>query len=261
MRQSDVQTLGLACAALLLAAAPAFSQSGGLGSSSSGSGSGGLGSGGLSSSGFGGSSAGSGGIGSSGSSGMSSSGFGFSTTGGSSSGFGTTGTGTTGSAIGGRSGTTAVGSTSFLGSYYYNPFALGLAAGNTSASFGTPLYNLTTNTTGTASINTNMQNAMANGFGMGVNIRRLPAYATTLKFAVPPPPPPAQVRVDLQNMLAQTTQLNPADAVRITMDGPAVVLRGRVVDDDERRLVENMMHLSPGVNQVRNELAVAKPAP
>ena len=202
----------------------------------------------------------------SGSSGTSSSGFGFSTTGGSSSGFGTTGAGTTGAAGTSRTGSTQVGATSFEGPYYINPFTLGLATGTsgttgaTSGSFGSPLYNLSTLTTGTASISSQNSN-MANGFGAGVNIRRLPAYATTLKFAVPPPPPPAQVRADLQDMLAQTTQLNPADSVRITMDGPAVVLRGRVVDDDERRLVENMMHLSPGVNQVRNELAVAKPAP
>ncbi len=265
MRRFDIPTLGLACGALLMAAAPAFCQSTGLGGGS-GLGSSGLGGGsGLGSSGVGGSSLGGGGFGSS----MGSSGFGFSTTGGASS-------GAAGRTTGGRAGTAQVGATSFEGPYFYNPFSLGLPTGSagiggigsiggttstTTGSFGAPLYTLTTNTTGTASINTNLQNQMANGFGVGVNIRRLPAYATTLKFAVPPPPPPAQVRVDLQNMLAQTTQLNPADSVRITMDGPAVVLHGRVVDDDERRLVENMMLLSPGVNQVRNELTVAKSGP
>ena len=217
MRRFDVQTLGLACAALLLAAAPAFSQSSGLGGGSYGSGSssGGLGSGGLSSGGFGGSSLGSSGLGSGGSSGMGSSGFGFSTTGGSSSGFGTTGAGTSGALGAGRAGSTQVGATSFEGPYYINPYSLGLASGTsgttgaTSGNFGSPLYNLSTLTTGTASINSSSQNAMANGFGVGVNIRRLPAYATTLKFAVPPPPPPAQVRADLQNMLAQTTAAEP----------------------------------------------------
>lgn len=253
MRRSGIPTLFLTCAAILLASAPTYAQSSGLGSSSSGLGGGssGLGSSGLGSSGIGGSSLGGGSSGSSGSFGLGSTGFGTTST-----------TGST-SAGAGRSSSSQVGATSFEGPYYINPFSLGLATGTTGTSsttsnFGSPLYNLTS-TTGTASINS--QANMANSYGAGVNIRRLPSYATTLKFAAPPPPPPAQVRVDLQNMLAQTTQLNPRDSVRIVMDGPAVVLHGRVADDDERRLVENMVLLTPGVNQVRNELAVAGSAP
>ena len=232
----------------------------------------GLGGGGLSSSGLG-----SGGLGSSGlGSGLSSSGFGGSSGFGSSSGFGMSGTGFgTGAATGGNAitggaasgiggrGAARVGSTSFEGAYFINPFTLGLVGTNgtvstTTGNFGSPLYTLPTLTTGTASISS--QSMTANNYGLGVGIRRLPAYATTLKFAVPPPPPPAQVRFDLQNLLTQTTQLDPRDSVRITMDGRAVVLQGRVVDDDERRLVQNMILLTPGVYQVRNELTVATAA-
>ena len=264
MRRTMLQTstLGLACAALL-AAAPAFAQSTGLGTSS-GSGSfssSGLGSSGMSSSGgLGSGGLGSGGLGSSGALGSGSSGFGGSSSGGGFS--GSTGGSTGYGASGGRGGTTTTpGSTSFLGSYYYNPYSFGLPTTNTTSSnsvgtsqvaFGTAIYKLTQTTTGTASINTQNSN-MGNGLGAGFGIRRLPAYATTLRFAVPPPPPPPQVRADLQNMIAQTTQLDSRDSVRIVMDGTAVVLQGRVVDDDERRLVENMVRLTPGVNDVRNE--------
>ena len=42
------------------------------------------------------------------------------------------------------------------------------------------------------------------------------------------------------------------------MDGQAVVLQGIVADDDERRLVENMVLLTPGVTAIRNELAASR---
>ncbi len=55
-------------------------------------------------------------------------------------------------------------------------------------------------------------------------------------------------------MIAQSPDLDSRDSVRVVIDGQAVVLQGQVVDDDERRLVENMVLLTPHVYQVRNEL-------
>ena len=60
----------------------------------------------------------------------------------------------------------------------------------------------------------------------------------------------------LAQTLAQSSDLDRRDSVHVLMDGQAVVLRGQVADDDERRLVENMVKLTPGVNQVRNELTM-----
>jgi BON domain len=253
---SRISVFGLACAGLLIAEIPAFAQSmsgsGGFGGGSSGGSSfGGSSSGfGGSSSGFGGSSSGFGG---------SSSGFG----GGSSSGnsaFGGSATvpGTTSntSSIPGRSGASAaIGATSFLGAYYGSPFVL--STGN-QAKFGSPLYPVTT--TGTAQ--TRITNPSSAYYGAPIGVRRLPAYATTLKIKdMPPPESPLQVRADLQTMLARSGQLDSKDAVRVSVDGSAVVLQGEVADDDERRLVENMVRLTPGVNAVRNELAARNPAP
>ncbi len=269
---SRITVLGLACAGLLLAGAPAFAQTSGSSGAFGGSGSsggsfggsssfGGGGAGGMSS---GGSGSGFGGSGGSSFSGGSGSGFG----GGSSSGnsaFGgasgiTPGGQSSTSSIPGRSGpSAAIGATSFLGAYYGNPLAQGLGSGS-QAKFGSPLYTLTTTgQTGTASIRTT--NPASGYFGAPIGVRRLPAYATTLKIRDMPAPETAlQVRDDLRNMLAGSGQLDSKDAVRVLMDGPAVVLQGEVVDDDERRLVENMVRLTPGVNAIRNELAARNPA-
>ncbi len=242
--------LGLACAGLLLAAAPAFAQNASSFGSSGGFNSTSIGGGGSSSS-FG--SSGGGAFGGSSSSGMGgNSAFG-GTSGGNSVFGGTSGTSTTT----GRGGTTQVGSSSFLGASYANPLALGLTTGSgttTSTAFGTALYNLNTSRTGTATVSTSSSNQNSQ-FGAGYNIRRLPGYATTLKIkGLPPPPTGAQVRTDLQTMIAQSPEVDPRDSVRIVIDGSAVVLQGQVVDDDERRLIENMVRLTPNVYQVRNEL-------
>ncbi len=125
----------------------------------------------------------------------------------------------------------------------------------TNTAFGNALYNLTTNRNATATVSTSSSNQQNSQYGAGYNIRRLPAYATTLKIKdLPPPPTGAQVRTDLQTMIAQSPDLDPRDSIRIVIDGQTVVLQGRVPDDDERRLVQNMVLLTPHVYQVRNEL-------
>jgi hypothetical protein len=257
---SRIYALGLACAGWLLAGAPAFAQStgssfGGGGGSSGG----GLSFGSSSGSSFGGSSFG----GSSSGSSFGSSGFGGgSTSGNSAFGTNTTRPGSTSntSSVPGRSGSSAnVGATSFMGAYYGNPLAGGLNINQTS--IGAPLYNLT----GTAQTSTTSRNATNKApgyYGAPLGLRRLPAYAVTLRIKdMPPPQTPLEVRADLQNMLAQSGQLDSRDAVRVLMDGQGVVLQGEVADEDERRLVENMVLLTPGVKTIRNELAARNPTP
>ncbi len=211
-----------------------------------------------SSSPFGGSSSSSGaGFGSSSGTSFGNTGFGSgSSTGGSLFGGGTTTEG--GLSNTGSGANAAVGSTSFLGAYYLNPLAQGLNI--TQTNIGKPLYTLTTTQGSTAAIRST--NQATSYYGAPLGIRRLPAYATILKIKdMPPPPPPMAVRADLQNMLARSAQLDSRDAVHILMDGQAVVLQGIVADADERRLVENMVLLTPGVTAIRNELAARNPAP
>ncbi|HVS39389.1 MAG TPA: BON domain-containing protein [Gemmataceae bacterium] len=254
-RWDDRRTaLGLACVGLLLAAAPALAQR----SSSFGS-----------SGGFNGTS-----VGGSGSSGLASTG------GGSGNNFLGMNSGTSGgSALGtnnflgsssgtgtntGRGGTTQIGSTSFLGTTYGNPIAMGIGsatgtATTTNTTFGNPIYNLNSSTGrsggGSASVSTSGQQTSNAGY----NVRRLPGYATTIKIKdMPPPPTAGAVQGELQAMLnqtlAQSSDLDRRDSIQVVMDGPTVVLKGRVADDDERVLVDNMVKLTQGVGQVRNEL-------
>ncbi len=71
----------------------------------------------------------------------------------------------------------------------------------------------------------------------------------------------AAVRTDLQGVLVRSSSLPSARDIQVAMDGSVVVLRGPVSNDDERRLAENLVRLTPGVHDVRNELQVRETAP
>jgi osmotically-inducible protein OsmY len=60
-------------------------------------------------------------------------------------------------------------------------------------------------------------------------------------------------------VLDRSTMLSNSRGVDVSSDGPMVVLRGSVKDEDEARLVENMIRLTPGVRDVRNELKFPQP--
>ena len=257
----------LAGAAVLAVTAPAAAQT----MSSGGAGSG-----------FGGSSGGSSGGSGTGSTASSTASLGFAagTMAGSTSSIGgvtpTTGGGR-GGAAGGRGGASngtspGVSSSNLFYGFYANPLTAGLmnstGTGTVNAPFGTALYSTlmtqlgTTGTTGTR--------GGAGGFGAGgtANVssgmslpgpqstsRRMPTYSSTVRFRFNAPTT-EQRRTDLQAVLARTSSLPTAAGIQVTMDGPVVVLRGQVADDDQRRLAENVLRLSPGVHQVRNELEV-----
>jgi hypothetical protein len=177
---------------------------------------------------------------------------------------------------GGRGGTGSitspgVSSSNLYYGYYANPMTAGMTSSSgtgttVNAPFGTALYsNLMTTTTGTTGAR-----GGAGGFGAGGTAtvtsgmslpgpqstsRRVPTYSSTVRFRYNAPAP-EQRRADLQSILARTSSLTQSAGIQVTMDGPAVVLRGKVADDDERRLAENVLRLSPGVREVRNELEV-----
>ena len=64
------------------------------------------------------------------------------------------------------------------------------------------------------------------------------------------------LRVDLQAMVSRSSAIRTPANVRVEADGNVIVLRGRVADEDEKRLVEGMVRLEPGVREVRNELEI-----
>jgi osmotically-inducible protein OsmY len=57
-------------------------------------------------------------------------------------------------------------------------------------------------------------------------------------------------------MLARSPSIRQPSAITVEVVGTTAVLRGRVSDEDEKRLVEGMVALEPGVHEVRNELQV-----
>jgi hypothetical protein len=196
------------------------------------------------------------------------------------SGMGTSGT--TGLGFGGGGGSTggfrsgggisgaSYGSSALWGPYLATPYAMGMQSpawgvrqglqspqSGQALRFGSLLYN---NTTGTATMGGSAGMGMTNrgGYGTSIGIRRAPAYTVALSSEVAPSTAagPLQVRADLQDVLARSSRLNARDTIQVGMVGPVVVLRGTVLDEHDRRLAENLIRLSPGVHEIRNELVV-----
>jgi hypothetical protein len=94
------------------------------------------------------------------------------------------------------------------------------------------------------------------GLSGGAGQMPMVSYAATVRFSPAPPVVPAAVRADLQAMIGRTSALSRPAGVRVEADGNVIVLRGRVADEDEKRLVEGMIRLEPGIREVRNELEI-----
>lgn len=176
--------------------------------------------------------------------------------------------GSTGGGAGGRTGGTGTGTTftpsttGVFAKYYSNPLYPG-RPGSTNISnktvggFGQPSFGTATASTqrstagqtgrtGTTNRNQNSSNQ--------ANIAPI-TYAMEVKFQAPIVAP-ARLQTDLQSLLGRSASLRSAGNVRIEVAGTVVILRGRVADDDERRLVEGMVRMEPGVREVQNELTV-----
>lgn len=111
------------------------------------------------------------------------------------------------------------------------------------------------NRTGTTATNRNASFNSNSNFTGGevIPLQRAISYTVTLRFASPSIVP-AQMQADLQTVIGRSSMIANPGAITISMDGPIVILRGNVKDEDEARTAEGMIRLSPGVKQVRNEL-------
>jgi osmotically-inducible protein OsmY len=158
-------------------------------------------------------------------------------------------------------------------STYSNPQAFGIA-GQTQGqgggqsrggSFGGPLFgNLTqsTPTTGTVTVSifgTALGGSTTGGYGAGIgsglNAGYGPTPVRTPEFSARRSPP-GRLQTELRRILSRSTSLVNGKSIEVLVDGEAVLLRGKVTDDRERRLAEGLVWLSPGVSEVRNELRV-----
>jgi osmotically-inducible protein OsmY len=70
--------------------------------------------------------------------------------------------------------------------------------------------------------------------------------------------PPSRFQLQLQDALQQSSRLSAESKAGITvaMDGPVVVLRGTVATPAEAQLAANLLALTPGVREIRNELTL-----
>jgi hypothetical protein len=92
----------------------------------------------------------------------------------------------------------------------------------------------------------------------GLSSPRPIAYTATYKFPVAVITP-TQQQSELRLMIDTSSQLASAKDVLVSSKpGGIVVLQGSVKDEDEARLVEGMMRITPGVRDVVNELKFPK---
>jgi BON domain len=202
-------------------------------------------------------------------------------------GLGTIGLGTTtssgnGNPLGSTSSSTSVAGTSLFGPYVGEPLGYGLPSANANGTFkaptfGQPLYSVNgsssttsgrgtatgrtgTTNTGTASVRSGTASTTSTFNGATAFRANAAGYTTQIKFAFAPPPSPAAVRADLMQAIGNLSEIPSRAGVNVVIDGDTVVLRGKVDTGEERRIVESLVRLSPGVNQVRNELEAQRPA-
>jgi osmotically-inducible protein OsmY len=71
-------------------------------------------------------------------------------------------------------------------------------------------------------------------------------------------PAPSRFQLLLQDTLQQSSRLSPESksGITVAMDGPVVVLRGTVATPGEALLAANLLSLTPGVREIRNELTL-----
>lgn len=184
-------------------------------------------------------------------------------------GFGNTGGGFGGSTLGGGTGSTLGGlggTTGFGGNTGNRVGGLGNTGGFGTATTNTGAFGGTTGLggnlgnraggtlggLGNTGMLTGSTSAAASGLKAGV------LYSTVIRFPVNTTPVEV-VRTELSNVLASSTSLSAPANVRLEMDAGVVVLRGRVASWEEARHAENLIRLSPGVRDVRNELQFPNP--
>jgi hypothetical protein len=147
---------------------------------------------------------------------------------------------------------------------YNNPQAGGLSsASQGGGKFGGPLYGTATTqatTVGTVTVSivgTSLGTTGGYGgtmsLGTGQGLGPIPVKATAFSLRGSPT---TRLHGELRNMFARSSSLSNGRMIDVQVAGGAVLLRGQVADERERRLAENLVWLTPGVTEVRNELRI-----
>jgi osmotically-inducible protein OsmY len=67
------------------------------------------------------------------------------------------------------------------------------------------------------------------------------------------------LRNDLQSLLQRSSALRDAGNIQLVVSDSRVILRGRVRTPRDRRLAEALIRMTPGVQDVQNNLQVTSP--
>ena len=146
-------------------------------------------------------------------------------------------------------------------SFYANPYAMGLSSSSGAGGFGQPLYGATTGGTGrtgtttgtTGRLGTTGLTNSANQSGIVVPLPVQIAYSARVQFPTPPVATP-RLQADLRGIIDAGGLATPQTVQVIADANNNITLRGTVKDDDERRLTEGLVRLTPGVQNISNEL-------
>lgn len=103
-----------------------------------------------------------------------------------------------------------------------------------------------------------------NQFGRGAQGQGQGQGKGTFRAAVRPDIPmnrarTANISAQLQTRLSRMPLPERLKGTQVAIEGGEVVLRGTVANEADKRMMERLIQLEPGVNSVRNELAVAQP--
>jgi hypothetical protein len=76
-----------------------------------------------------------------------------------------------------------------------------------------------------------------------------------------PQPNSNRLSTSLTRRLAETPAIQPVTPIRVEVQGRTAILQGVVSTEHDRELAEQMIRLEPGIEAVRNEIAVENPMP
>jgi hypothetical protein len=157
---------------------------------------------------------------------------------------------------------TNIHATNFLRNSFNNPYYQGYysnyKSGSNPGGFGSPLGGTTTGQGGAQGGRGGVTGSV-NSQDPGGAIVPLPkqiSYPAQLQFQVPVVP--SAVVTEIRTELDRSTMLANPKGIQVIANGPDVTLRGSVKDNDEFRLVEGVVRLTPGVREIKNELIYPK---
>jgi hypothetical protein len=166
----------------------------------------------------------------------------------------------------------AIAASNFLrnsyGAVYYQGADRSQVPNRITGSFGTAIYPATgtggtggtRGTQGAAVGRAGTGGTLTDPGGQIVTLPRQIAYTSQIQFKNPAGNAMPQLQTDLRsaiNRIPADMLANPA-GVQVSVDGRNVTLKGNVKDDEESRLVEGLVRLTPGVFSIKNELTIAK---